>query len=385
MAEKRLFRKWNVKGKTMLPVHVGAGQENTVDPLEYVVKDGMFYRVDIEGMLKSDQDFAEKFVKASESRDQILSLKKCIHDSFNPSIREQWVHRAHVSKSFNDMYKKKLFDLNNQLLVHCLPFSGTAYIPGSSIKGAIRTAVLDELAREKGYKNVNAKLNNEAEIRRLKGNKLANMAESIVCLGTGNMKPDNDPFRFIKVTDAKLPPDSTEIVMVRNTVTEGRKAGPMGIDMFVEVVKENVDFEFQISIASKEYMQDKNEVLSKFRNISWIIAATFNYLIDEPGNLIKESEKYYDGKNVRASNAIDRIIDDYNSQMNRENITYLRVGRFSHLECMTFSDRPASPMDTGMHLCRMNETTHKKGYGKTRNLIDGTVPLGVIRCEINKG
>lgn len=127
MAEKRLFRKWNVKGKTMLPVHVGAGQENTVDPLEYVVKDGMFYRVDIEGMLKSDQDFAEKFVKASESRDQILSLKKCIHDSFNPSIREQWVHRAHVSKSFNDMYKKKLFDLNNQLLVHCLPFRNCVY------------------------------------------------------------------------------------------------------------------------------------------------------------------------------------------------------------------------------------------------------------------
>ena len=75
MAEKRLFRKWNVKGKTMLPVHVGAGQENTVDPLEYVVKDGMFYRVDIEGMLKSDQDFAEKFVKLQKAEIRFYLLK----------------------------------------------------------------------------------------------------------------------------------------------------------------------------------------------------------------------------------------------------------------------------------------------------------------------
>ena len=74
------------------------------------------------------------------------------------------------------------------------------------------------------------------------------------------------------------------------------------------------------------------------------------------------------------------VIDDYNSDEPRN--YYLRVVVFTSgmYDSVIVLQAPWI-----QRLSAGNETTHKKGYGKTRNLIDGTVPLGVIRCEINKG
>jgi hypothetical protein len=48
---------------------------------------------------------------------------------------------------------------------------------------------------------------------------------------------------------------------------------------------------------------------------------------------------------------------------------------------MTYSDRPANALDRKPHLAQISERTHPKGWGVTRNLVDGKIPLGVLRLE----
>jgi hypothetical protein len=56
----------------------------------------------------------------------------------------------------------------------------------------------------------------------------------------------------------------------------------------------------------------------------------------------------------------------------------IRIGRFSHLESMTFNDialrKPRPPRDP--------RTREPKPWGTTRNLVDGVIPLGMMKLEL---
>ncbi len=390
MDYKEVFNNYNIKATAMLPIHVGAGDENLIDPLEYVVKDGWFYRIDLDGMLRTDTDFARWFTTAAENAKAPHLLRRLFRDAFNPSVKEQWIHRSRVSSLFAEHYKNKFDDGNNQLLVQCLPLSGCrAYIPGSSIKGALRTAVLDCLATKdknnkgqrniKLYEKVRRAINTPDEKTQQPLSDKAHVAEAFILTGKTKMNPDQDPFRFIKISDALLPEDSTEIVQVINI---NSSTGKGNIEMYVETVKPGTEFSFTISIASKKRLTPEDKCPAELLDIVEIWNMANEYLFGEPGNLGLEAEKHYYRKNRAASSAVDAIFDDAEKHSENGKITYLRVGRFSHLECMTYSDRPKDIYDKTPYLCMMSKDTHEKGWGKTRNLVEGKIPLGVMRLEM---
>jgi CRISPR type III-A-associated RAMP protein Csm5 len=114
---------------------------------------------------------------------------------------------------------------------------------------------------------------------RIPSSKKAGIAEADIleCLNRNETGIDisSDPFRGIKISDAILPEDSTEIVQVLNVHLKG--ASGKGIPMWVEVVKSDTVFEFDLSLLPKEQMRSvKTKPFSKTE----IVQASHDYFAD---------------------------------------------------------------------------------------------------------
>jgi len=361
----------NIKAKAFMPVHVGGGEDHKLDPLGYVVKEDWFYRININNMLRSDKTFSALFVKTVEDRFAIGRLRRIIADAFNPENRDMWIHRAKVSASFKKAYTENINDLsiNNQLLVQCFPLTGNKpYLPGSSLKGAIRTAVLDSLSCNK-EEEILAKAENRIHNSNER-NKLGEYIEKIILKYE---KVQDDPFKGIKLSDAFLPPDSTMIVKVVNCGKEsiGKNISGEGVQMFVEAITEKTEFEFRL-IIDDELLSDRNSLKP---DVNWILKKCSDYYTFAFSS--EEADFYKIG--TKASDFIQDLIYEVLDEKDekKKGISALRVGRFSHLESITYSHRPENDEDDiKKYLCQPKGRNGK--WGTTRNLVDGKIPMGGI-------
>lgn len=369
------MKKYVIKAQTIMYVHVGAGEENEIDPLGYVIKEDesgkpVFYRINLNHLMKIDPAWAQEFIKAIEDEKSIGRLRNFLKERFNPQEKETWFHRAAVSKRVYETYEKKIKDLkpSNQLIIRCMPsINGRVYIPGSSIKGAMRTAFLDWRAKKydknnRGYQVLNQVVANKLQKEsKTKESKAKIVEEELL----NYKKIEDDPFKSIKVEDVFLPPDSTEIIEVMNV---REKKEPLSLDMFVEAVKPDV--KFNINIGYEDTIAVNSDNLKKINlTIEDLLKACgeyFLYAIDE------EQKKHYPEYSPADYKVQDALIFMYDENNKLKPDHYLlRVGRFSHLESMTYNHRGEGCLCEPHH-------KNKKDWGKSRNLVDGKYPLGVI-------
>jgi len=356
-----MFKNYTVTATTLLPVHVGGGDEYNIDPLDYTVKEGFLYKIDMGAMFETDSSFAASFVKESEKPFSIIRLRKLIHDSFDKEKRDCWIFRSKASREFENEFKTKLSDSKNQLVVQCMLHSGNnPIIPGSSIKGAFRTALLDARSGD-GKKSISNYIKHSSfrdKSKIAEGEVLGVNIEGKK--GFKHFDITSDPFKGLKISDAILPEDSTEIVCVRNVSlknTEGK-----GIPMWVETVRRNTQFNFELACM----VDNKLKIGGKIITVSELVTSSFRYF---QAALFDEDAKFYqEMADSKATDCIGEIEKEVYSMVENKNATIIRLGRFSHLESMTFSGE-----------LRMPE--HRRGWGNTRNLVNGKIPLGVIKLE----
>jgi CRISPR type III-A-associated RAMP protein Csm5 len=237
-------KNYRISGITLLPVHIGGGAEYLLDPFSYVVKDGWFYHLDMGALFSANPGFAQEFLRLSEQKFSIISLRNLVSKAFDSAQRQTWLFRSRISPEFEREYREKLKDSDNQLLVQCMLHENRrAIIPGSSIKGAFRTAVLDgRIDHEKQKQNAE-------ELRSFPDKKRANIVEGLIlsAIKEGRYGEEfcieKDPFRGLKIGDAVLPEDCTEIIKVQN-VHMNDTARTEGITMWVEAVAINTSFDF---------------------------------------------------------------------------------------------------------------------------------------------
>lgn len=389
------MKRYKIDAKAAWHVHVGGGDDHKLNPLDYVVKESVkdgkayFYRIDVGEMMKNDSHFADEFTRIVERDDSIHYLRKMIYDNFNPEKKNTWIHRADVTGGFLNEYKKNLNDtlLNNQLIVNCMPMnSGKVYIPGSSIKGSIRTAVLDSLARKEGYENVYNEVKRKMKENQNKykrdnkngGNKNDKIESDKVekqLLGYNRM--ENDPFKAVKVTDAILPQNSTVIVVVKNVGKDKigeTKESDGGIAMYMEMVKPGTEFEFRISIEDKAGMNGI-DIHKHGLTIDRLMKRCTNYYSIAIG---EEADKFYEydsEADIMVQNTFNEMLDDNEEPI--PGMSIIRLGRFSHLESITYNHRgpgklcqPSPPFD--------KRTGKRKPWGTTRNLVECKYPCGAV-------
>jgi CRISPR-associated protein Csm5 len=145
MAEyKQVFK---VLYRIVTPVHIGTGED--ISPLEYVIKNGVLYRIESDDLIsKLNEEQLKRFYSYIENN-KFVELRNVIVENFDEKFAR---YKVGVTNSIAEKYEKSINDAKNQLLVS--PFIRSVldfkpYLPGSSIKGAIRTAIINDIIQEK--------------------------------------------------------------------------------------------------------------------------------------------------------------------------------------------------------------------------------------------
>jgi len=352
------MRVYKFTGETLSPVTIGSGKE--VEPFDYIINQGLFYRISLESIVS---DFSEEdrnnFYNIIESGN-INNLRKFIANRVD--VEKHSLYCCQVSNSVEKLYKDKFEDIQNQLLV--TPFirneiNFLPFIPGSSFKGSIRTAVLSEMG-----KNFNPN-----EIKRDKNWKWK--IEGIIFDNLdrkGNPNAQSDPFRAVKIRDVQLSYNSTIVSQIKNVAKDRRgHLFSKRMQLFYEVTKSKLyggKTEFSGEIIIDEDLQAiGSRGVSKNITIEQIKNSCNSFYRDK---LELEHRNFYQqsGMESNSNSLLDENIDDGSF--------LLRLGRYSGVESVTL-DEYRAPEPPG----------RIKKWGYSRNVCEEKYPMGWIKITLN--
>ncbi len=342
----------------LTPVHVGTGE--VYEPFDFVIRDKSLIAVDAARALQSMPPQQGLRLEGCLERGDMAQARKLFAEGINVEAEGVALYRAEVSESVAREYRAKLSDPRNQLLIQPCPHradTGQPVLPGSSIKGAIRTAVLDRLA---------AKLGQRVRVE-MRGNRVDGAGTERNLLGSRDL--DEDPFRCLKIRDASFPPGSSRVVDVQNVRRDGTAAS---IDMRVEVFGEDSSAEFEILLDDRlpemsvwDPRSDREKKIRHPFDLADVLKDCREYFLPR---MKREHERFYQGGRPVTAVSADLLKTAF-----AQNEFPLRVGRFSQIECMTFSRD---------HLDE--DPLQRVKHGNTRNLAEGRWPMGWVKVSLKE-
>lgn len=148
--------------KTNTPLHIGTGSKYS--GREFVLKDDKLYRVALDKLLK---------ILSEEEIDDLTDRLEDSRFSLADFLAGKEINLAEIAKyAIKVEGGTRVKDISEQIKT-----SNRAYIPGSSIKGAIRTAIIYKILRE-NYSILDNELNRIKGNRRVMDNLNRNMTRS---------------------------------------------------------------------------------------------------------------------------------------------------------------------------------------------------------------
>lgn len=354
------FTQYTLTGEVLTPVHIGDG--TTINPLEYVILDNKLIRFRPEVFMRYLPLAEQKPLLDYLERADLLKLRHWFKARFTKTQNlppAAIVSRSTVTESIQKSYNEKFNSLENQLelqpFIHH-PLDGQPYIPGSSLKGAIRTAVIDQKASQNQH---------------LKGNKSVREPEfSKRALDYNDTT--TDPFRAIKISDVPLQIDKMIDKMQYTTVynvgldEKGNlrsETGSRGISMDVEVLPVGTQFDAELTILSELQRQYGKEVLSMNLEAEQLLNACKHYYSADA--IQKELNRFFRGHPAEAQ--IQKILEIARNLEPKQFL--LRLGRYGQFEYKTARD--FGYLQDGNH----HEPTKA---GRSRNLAELFNPLGWV-------
>lgn len=319
------MKRFKIRLEILTPTHIGTGE--VYEPLSFFVRkdENALFEVDFE-------KFCELITKNEEMRNKLISyarsgmkgiiklyriFEKLCNRFYENGIGNFIKRKINIFPDFVNHYydlvnipDEKLEKLSEEELIGkfkrfeihriAISQSNEPYIPGSSLKGSIRTAVLN---LRKGFLKRKSP-EDYKENKTYDGKRL----ERDILNYEG---PKDDPFKSVKISDL-FPVNSceTEIVYAVNRKKTGERAS--GPYQMLEVIREGAIFEGILSLESSPNI--KSPVNKKE---------------------IEEALKEFYGKEFK--NEI-KIINKLNLKLNvnlPEDGIILRIGRHSGAECIT--------------------------------------------------
>jgi CRISPR-associated protein Csm5 len=239
-----------IKIEVLSPIHIGSGnmlQNNT----DFVTTD----------------DGVKNYIRIIDDR-KILELIGVEHlNDWMLSIEgkentKELIKRLAPGSKVADYSKRRLIDYsteiypNDTLKEHIHNGMGLPFIPGSSIKGSIRTAILATLADKVA--------NKETKIKKEKRNGKIEITASKIEEELFGKDPNSDIFRFIHVGDAYFEKDSEIALRVVNiNIKKEEDLQDNSKSQLIEAINNGISSTFQMKIANEYY----NWVKTKFATL----------------------------------------------------------------------------------------------------------------------
>lgn len=345
--------------RVLTPVFIESGEKIT--PLEYYIKEEkineknkrlLFYFsiIDLLSTLSDEERKEYERVVASQNITDLRDLVKRLLESRDAS--KFTIFKVAVGEKFYQEYENNINSENNQLEVNLFyrnKIDKAVYIPGSSIKGSIRTAILNYLYNNKSPQEKNILIK---EFRRRHDSRKVE-ADLLNAWNYNNtsLDPQKDIFRYFIVNDISIGTGKTYIFSIQNyQINKKRK---IGIKIFSEGITFNVEFQIKILITKDDLRLGKDFIDKGF------IMKCCKHFYEE--NILNEEIS----KKVEPYE-IEKIYDKIKDQLKMKNGTLIRLGRYSHCESKTFPE----PM--------RNIDSRRGVYGTSRMIVEEQYPAGWI-------
>jgi CRISPR-associated protein Csm5 len=319
----------------LTPVHIGDGSQ--LEAYEYTVVKGCFYRLSLDRLLvrlpPAEQESLNRYIE----RD-LVALRRFIRERFSPEVAE---YQAEASLRFQKVYEEKLGQAQNQLIVY--PFLRSMerpLIPGSSLKGTLRTAILDHLLTSPIPDNVYA---DTLE------------AQTLGYMGDGRPNIPNDPLKGLRMTDISLPAEQIVAEPIETWQKEAGRLRDVSIQILREVTASTLTGQtFSLSGEIRIYEGFLNRQTAPLKEgLRWLAEACNAFYRDR---VLAAEEQYF-----RGVKQVEEVYQRIRSEIG-PNAFLVRLGWGSGLDSVSLNLRKQQPRQV-----------------KTRKLIDGRFPLGWAR------
>lgn len=374
-------------------IHIGSGSE--IDILNYAIVEDKFYRINIsnfyEGLKDSSKSEFEKIIEElsniSPNEDNYKDIRKKFLDFLKKGInalekkpeKQKGIilYKAIVDNAVRQKYLEDLDNVNSQFIIteamHRLP-DYKPYIPGSSIKGAIRTALISYISRSLRFERRDFAFENRdnRDYQRNPGRS----AEGEILNYFKNIQ--RDPFRILCISDTES--FSENSLIINQTFNYRNNAGLLNkFSIFNEYIKFENESSFILTINEKlladrinnvpidavsKKSKEKNRNLINMRDlftINTIKQACNDFYFNKLDN---DYSEYFSNNNQNL-----RIIskNDIASKINRNaNEFLIRIGRFSQFESMTLDNLRENKNLNSRMLTKFNDWYYPVGWAKIK-------------------
>lgn len=360
------------------PVHVGSG--GTISPIEYAIAD-KFYRADMDGLFKNERFNTDRFIEGTKVGALYLGR-------FAPELAKEHVRYAlNISESTRTSLQGLIGSRSSEVR-EFIKTKDEVYIPGSSVKGAIRTAILWWVLKNNPDKFYRVKHHLEDLVRsrdRVDKKRVADKIEKEVF----GRDPTHDLLKALQVSDTvSIPPEKLKIEEARTLTTTPHGHNWKGFSTFVEALKCDTKLNFGMKIdeflfegdAARElHFESKEKLLREIPKIC-------NEFADD---LIKNELVFF--KQYNTPRELDNVLDFY------EHAREIKGGDFFLLHLAWGSGWSGMTVGRLLDPHLLSDLRKKFGLGKhrvpefpkTRRLVleDGKpkYPLGWVKLGVKNG
>ncbi|WP_165067802.1 type III-A CRISPR-associated RAMP protein Csm5 [Desulfovibrio sp. ZJ200] len=334
--------------EALTPVFIGSGSD--LSPLEYVIRqEGDVYAlhlVDAAAWLQAAQDKAD--IRKALDSGEMLNLRRLMDEHLDAalySLARVAVSSAALAENLRAHIKNpgSLSKAEVQPLPRS-PVTMAPYIPGSSLKGALSTALIDRL--DHGGLRAAGRDAYADEMKRL----------------LGSIRDHS--MQALKVSDIPIPPGATRIVAAAEARLNPEKPGTpkTPCEVLPPAASGGLPLYGRLLMDAAGIGLPGGKVLS-FADLGTICKNFYEKRFRE------ELGKFYQLPHLAEVGRRLKPVLSRMEKLDPQRELLLRVGHYSHVECVTVSE---------------NAPQARKGAGKTRTLADRELPFGWVvlcRCE----
>jgi CRISPR-associated protein Csm5 len=321
---------WRCVAWAVTPVHIGSGEDWVKS--DYTIRDGRLCRFDPASVLLRMDPVRRREFERAVDRGDLQGADRIVKNAVGELDIIETIPLGPTSR---DELGKAQTDPRRWGEVK--PFvrtNGRPFVPGSSIKGAIRTALLNAAVQEKGV----------AQAKRIlveAGPRAPDGLQQWAFAYDGR-HTEQDPFRFLQVSDAVLPQGATRIDRVVNWSPKGGDSEK--IQMHVERLVARCDgqgaprFSFEIRIDAgrlREARRRDGDRVPRFDLDPGALTRAVNAF--HRGRLTAERDRFF-SDTARYLDSLFRVALPGGGEVGidglagREDFLLLRVGRFGQFE-----------------------------------------------------
>ena len=367
------------------PVHIGSG--GTLSPIEYAVED-KFYRADMDRLFEDERFDTDGFIE--DAKAGALYLGRSAPELVKVHVR----YALDISQST----RRNLLELIGRRSSEVREYIKTkddAYIPGSSIKGAIRTAILWWVLKNNPDKFNRVKRHLENLVRsRDRGapnkKRVADKVEEEVF----GRDPTHDILKALQVSDTNaVAVKNLNIEEVRTLTTTPQGHNWKGFYTYVEAMKTGTKLDLELKIDEFLLVGDAARELN-FENKQELVREIPKMCNEFADDFIEDEIRFYRQYNMPRE--LDKVLEFYEKVREGlgENSFLLHLAWGSGWQGMTVGRLLQEEIDFDFFGLRKkfslgkrrNQPFFVREYPKTRRIVfEGgkpTYPLGWVKLRI---